>query len=156
MNKKSKKDKKDTLINSNLKKKKEFETFAKWLAISPLWKLLNERELAKIGVDDPEELWLLKIKKQLDFAKKFDVGPDTLSEWKDRKELWDLVDKYKKQWGKSKTPSVLAGFFRKAAREGDAARVRLWLEYFEDFSSKTKLGFEDDKIELVEIKIKRK
>jgi hypothetical protein len=156
--KKIKKPKKGAPTNSNLKRPKEFEVFAKWLAISPLLKLLSERELEKIGVDDSEELWLLKIKTQADFAKKFKIGPDTLSEWKSLRGLWELVDAFKKQWGKSKTPSILAGFYRKAVSEGDAARVKLWLQYFEDWipEEKTKLGFGDERVESVEIKIRRK
>jgi hypothetical protein len=156
--KKIKKPKKGIPIKSDLKRKKEFEIFARWLAISPLLKFLTEKELAKIGVDDPEEMKLLKIKTQEEFAKKFKLNVDTLTDWKKKKNLWELVDELKKQWGKSKTPSVLTGFYRKAVSEGDAARVKLWLQYFEDWipEEKTKLGFGDEKVESVEIKIKKK
>ncbi len=123
-------------IKTTIHRKKEFEAFAKWLAISPLLRLLNEKELVKIGVDDPAELALLKIKTQIEFAEKFNIGPDRLSDWKERDEFWELVDIFEKKWGRNKTPSVLAGFYRKTLKEGDAPRVKLWLQYFKKFTEK--------------------
>lgn len=131
-----------------LRRYREFETYAKWFSLSPVLRLLSEDQLNKLGIDSPEELELLKIKNQREFARKFKIGEDVLSEWKQREDFWQLVDKLKKQWGKSKTPSVLVGFFKKAVSEADAARVKLWLEYFEDWKTKSEIDInQETKIE---------
>ena len=119
-----------------------FDLFAQWLALSPLLKQLNPMKLEKIGIDDPDELKLLSIRTQKAFAEEFKVDENTLTNWKKKEELWEAVARYMKKWGKSKTPSVLAGFYRKAVSEGDAPRVKLWLQYFEDLEEKSKVKFE--------------
>ncbi len=139
MKKLKKKTKKSVPKESEIQRIKEFETFAEWLALSPLLKLLSEEQLTKIGVDDPREIELLKIKTQTEFAKKFKLSIDTLTDWKKRSELWELVDKYLEDWGAKKTPSVILGLYRKAVSEGDAPRVKLWLEYFKKFKETSKV-----------------
>lgn len=129
---------------SKIIRKKEFDIFARWLAISPLLRLLNKDQIQKIGIDDPEELWLLRIKSQAEFAKTFNLCQDTLTDWKEKEELWELVDKYKKQWGKRKTSSILAEFYRKTISECDAARVKLWLQYFENWIPEENIKFKSE------------
>jgi len=138
--------KKDIRIVSDIKRPRElaqtFDLFANWLALSPLFRLLTLAQLEKIGIDNPTELELLKIKTQKAFAKEFGVDEDTLTNWKKRDELWKLMTKYTKKWGRDKTPSALAGFYRKTVSEGDAARVKLWLRYFEGFEDTSKVKVE--------------
>ncbi len=134
-----KKRKKRNPRESEILRRREFELFAEWLALSPLLKLLHEDQLKGIGVDDPTEIELLKIKTQTDFANKFKLNIDTPTDWKKKDELWDLVDENQKQWGSRKTPSVLLGFYKKAVSESDAARVRLWLQYFKGWAEKSRI-----------------
>lgn len=126
------------LKNAKVNRLGEFLLFAKWLAMSPIFRFLPEENLVRLGLDE-EELELLKIKSQTEFSQKFDIGQDRLSDWKKLDELWDLVDIFKKEWGRKKTPSVLAGFYKKTISEADAARVKLWLEYFENFKSSSEV-----------------
>lgn len=145
MTKKKKKTKNNIPIKSDLKRPKEFELFANWMAMSPLLRLLSNEELKKIGVNDPEEMRLLEIKTQKDFAEKFDLGEDTLVDWKQRDDFWELVDNFELKWGRQKTPSVLAGFYRKAISEADAPRVKLWLQYFKRWQPMEKISFDFEK-----------
>lgn len=130
--------------NQTFYKGKELDMFAKWLALSPILRLLSKETLEKMGIDDPEELELIKIKTRQELAKKLGVHRSTLYEWQNTEELWAKVNKYKKEWGKKKTPSVLLGFYRKAISEADAARVRLWLEFFEDWKSKSEISLNEN------------
>lgn len=116
-----------------LNKLAEFELFAKWLAISPLLRQLGEGDLAKTGISDPEELELIKIKTAEQFAARFGVTDRTLRLWKKKKKFWDHYNKNMKAWGRQKTPSVLLGLYRAAVRDGDGAKVKLWLQFFEDW-----------------------
>jgi len=70
-------------------------------------------------------------KTQRELAKKFGVGEDTLSEWKNREDFWNEVEKKRKSWGKERTPNVLMGLYTRAIKSGDPQSVRLWYEIVE-------------------------
>lgn len=75
-------------------------------------------------------------KTQEEFAKEVGVNEDTLADWKKREGFWDRVIKETKHWGKDKTATVLLSLYQKAITEGDAARVKLWLQYINDWVEK--------------------
>lgn len=74
---------------------------------------------------------------QKELAARFGVSEWTLSQWKLRDDFWPEVNKIRKEWGKSKTPEVLAGLLEKA-KSGDAPAARLWLEYVENHTTRNK------------------
>lgn len=76
-------------------------------------------------------------KTQKELAKKFGVSEWTLSQWKLREDFWLEVNKIRKEWGRGKTPEVLAGLLEKA-KSGDAPAARLWLEYVENHTTRNK------------------
>lgn len=133
-------------IVSDIKQPRElaqiFDLFAQWLILSPLFRLMTPGQLEKFGIDDPAELELLKVKTQKEFAQRFTVSVDTLTNWKKREDFRELIVKYKKEWGRNKTPSVMAGFYRKTVSKADAHRVKLWYQLFEDFEEKSKVKIE--------------
>jgi len=75
---------------------------------------------------------LRKPKTQRELARKFGIGEDTLSDWKQREGFWEEVEKKRKSWGKERTPNVLLGLYKKASETGDPRAVRLWFEVVED------------------------
>lgn len=76
-------------------------------------------------------------KTQKGLATKFGVSEWTLSQWKLREDFWLEVNKTRKEWGRGKTPEVLAGLLEKA-KSGDAPAARLWLEYVENHTTRNK------------------
>lgn len=70
------------------------------------------------------------------FAAHFKMNQDTLSKWRGRTQFWDAVSNQLKAWGKGQTADVIMGLLRKAVKEGGAAEVKLWLQYFEEFKEK--------------------
>jgi len=64
-----------------------------------------------------------------DFAKEFELSPDTLVDWKKRKEFEKDVDIQLAKWGADKTPDVIAALYRTILTDGKAAEVKLWLQY---------------------------
>lgn len=68
---------------------------------------------------------------QRELASKFGIGEDTLSDWKQRDDFWEEVEKKRKSWGKERTPNVLQGLYKKATKTGDPRAVRLWYEIVE-------------------------
>lgn len=74
---------------------------------------------------------------QKELAAKFNLSEWTLSQWKLRDGFWIEVGKLRKEWGKDKTPEVLAGLLEKA-KAGDASAARLWLEFVENHTTRNK------------------
>ncbi len=70
-------------------------------------------------------------KTQRELAVHFGVGEDTLSEWKQRADFWQLVDEQQKAWGRERTPDVLLALHSRAVKTGDPRAVRLWYEIVE-------------------------
>jgi hypothetical protein len=75
-----------------------------------------------------------KPKTQQELAKKFRVGQDTLSEWKQRNDFWKNVAQKRRQWGQERTPDVIMALYNRILKTGSAQEVKLWLQYFEDWS----------------------
>jgi len=82
----------------------------------------------------PKELRAPKTQREL--ARKFGVGEDTLSEWKQREGFWEAVTKKRKEWGRERTPDVIHALFKRIERTGSAAEVRLWLEVVEGWQTR--------------------
>ncbi len=74
---------------------------------------------------------------QKELASQFGVSEWTLSQWKLRNGFWLEVEKIRKEWGRGKTPDVLAGLLEKA-KAGDAPAARLWLEYVEGHTPRSR------------------
>ena len=92
-----------------------FNEFAKWMAI-------------------PEPF--RDIKTQGEFAKKFGVHQDTLSDWKKKDSFWKIVEGEWRHWGRQKTTNVIAKFYNMTMKEGKTSDIKLWLQYFLDWSEK--------------------
>lgn len=75
-------------------------------------------------------------KTQQELSKKFGVGQDTLSAWKSRPKFWTSVNEKRKQWGQERTPDVVMALYNRIMRTGSAQEIKLWLQYFEDWSEK--------------------
>ena len=93
----------------------EFKEFAKWMAV-------------------PEPM--RELKKQGEFAKRFKVSEQTLSAWKQRDDFWKLVEEEWRHFGRTKTANVIAKFYKTTMTEGKTSDIKLWLQYFLDWSEK--------------------
>ena len=75
-------------------------------------------------------------KTQIEFSKKFGVGQDTLSEWKQRKGFVESVKKKRYEWGRERTPEVIQALFKRISKTGGAPEVKLWFQIIEEWSEK--------------------
>lgn len=85
-----------------------FVDFARWLAVPQ--------------EDRPDDL-----KYQMQFAEKFKISQICLSTWKRWDKLWELRDKFLKQYLKESTPEVFKGMI-KGAKKGYADCAKLLLK----------------------------
>jgi len=93
-------------------KSSEYFKFIQWFALP-----MNERE----------EIYGCKTQAQ--FAMKYDVHPDTLSDWKKRDDFDKRIQKIRDDWGREHTGSVFAGW-RNSCVKGNPYSIELWLSYF--------------------------
>jgi len=117
--------------------KQEFKTYILWKSLPALLKGKPMIELEKLGIKDEIVLELLNLKTQTEFAEKYNIKDlGTLSDWNKKIEEEELLKNSIKFWAKKLTPNVIAGFYKKAVSEGDAARVKLWHQLIEDWEEK--------------------
>ena len=72
-------------------------------------------------------------KTEKEFAKEYDLAPDTLVDWKKRPEFTKDIDAQLAKWGADKTPDVLASLYRTILKEGKASEVKLWLQFIKNW-----------------------
>lgn len=113
-----------------LKKRNEYEAFVLWYSLPTNFRGLDDAQLKEMGVEE-EHFDILKIKTQGEFAKKFRVGKDALTDWKKRshfdKDIKNLVDKelFQKFYAK-----VMYAFTMQTIKYGDAQRFMTWMKMF--------------------------
>ena len=105
-------------IPDTIKKKQEYLMFVEWM-----------------GLPAPERV----PKEQKELAVKMGVEEATLSDWKRVDGFWDNVRNERKKWAKDRTSNVLMGLYRKAIKDGNAAEVKLFLQYAGEFVEEVKL-----------------
>jgi len=114
--------------DTGIKKTKEFEAFAQWLALPAILRTKTEEELKSYGITDPDVLEMLKIKNLKEFAKKFNLNPGTLSEWKKKAHDMGMFDDAKDLFRSMSKEVYGALFIGIQKNDGDAPRVRVWEE----------------------------
>ena len=100
---------------SSLRYSTEYKEFINWFAL-------------------PVSLRIPKTQKL--FAKNFGLHQDTVSDWKKRPDFLKKVEKERQIWRREKTQDVVDVLYRKIIATGDAARIKLWLQFVEDWNEK--------------------
>jgi len=110
-------------------KEKEFNDFVEWLSLPSMLKGRSTDYLEQIGVTDERAVELLQFKTMTAFAEKYKLEPSTLSEWKQKARSLGLLE-ITKDFFRGMTNNVYQAFYFETLKNGDAARVRLWEEIF--------------------------
>jgi|SRR3989344_4462954 len=66
-------------------------------------------------------------KTQKEFAKKFDVSEDTLTDWKKHPQFQPLVDQNIMGWMQDRRPDVIGGLYERAVVKGSSRDVEAFL-----------------------------
>lgn len=100
-------------------KKVEYEEFVRFTALT---RILRQQDFGFI-TDEA-------------FIKHFKLSSATVFDWKSRDSFWAEVARTTKRWSRDRTPDVIFSLYRTAVKEGKAPEVKLWMEIFENFSTK--------------------
>ena len=115
-----------------IEKTQEFSVFLKWVSLPEVLKGKPAEELNEIGITDPEIHDLLSIKTRLQFAERYKLRPATLTEWKQKLDNANILAD-SRSFFKALTPNVYHSLYRGILKSnGDAHRVRLWEEIFNE------------------------
>ena len=104
-------------------KNKEYQQFIEWTATPPALRTIND---------------------QRKLALQLGVHESTLSDWKKIDGFWESVDKLINTWGRSRTSDVIDALYKKIMTCPKASDIKLWLEYFGDFKTNSKLTIENN------------
>jgi len=119
-----------------------YNDFVKWYALPTYekWEMLGVTEKQ---LKDPQSPYYKRPPYQTDFANKYGVHINTLTNWKKRFDFPHRVEYERMEWGKDKTSDVLAALFNRIARYGMAGDVSLWLAYVEGWTPKQVVEYKE-------------
>jgi len=120
-------------------KEKEFKAFMLWLTLPAVFLGKPDNYLETIGVVDEEAKEMMKIKNMSQFAEKYKVRNTTLTDWKKKITTEQMVDSTK-DYFKKLSKNVYGAFYHSTIKHGDAQRVRLWEEMFNEKKAEGSTG----------------
>ncbi len=131
VHKQSKKDIQKIDKRRNSRKEKEFKTFMLWNTLPAVFLGKPDNYLEQLGINNEEAKELMKIKNMSQFAEKYKVRRQTLFEWKKKITNEEMIDN-SKDFFKRLSKNIYASFYHATIKNGDAQRVRLWEEMFNE------------------------
>lgn len=121
-------------------KGQEYRLFLIWRSLPMEIKAGGRPYLEKAGIDDDDLLALSDCRTQSQFAEKFGISIDTLTDWK-RKPVppeYEAIDW--RTWAKQLTTSVVALLFEGIQKDKDAPRIKLWLQAVDGYVEESNIN----------------
>lgn len=118
-------------------KGQEYRLFLIWRSLPVTLRGISGQDAEDRGVKDPELLELIQCKTQGDFAKRFGISIDTLTDWKKK----EVPDEYKvidwRYWAKEFTSEVVHHLLESIREKKKADSIKLWLQTVDGFVEET-------------------
>lgn len=132
--------KSETEVPFNPYKGQEYRLFLIWRSLPMEIKVGGRPYLEKAGVDDEDLMALAECRTQSQFAEKFGVSIDTLTDWKNKTvpPEYEAVDW--RHWAKQLTTSVVALLFEGIQKDKDAPRIKLWLQAVDGYVEQSNIN----------------
>lgn len=113
-----------------LKHKSEYNAFVTWYSIPAQFRGLPSDKLVQLGIDEVHHE-LMKIKTQVQFAEKYKLNRDTLTDWKKRSHFDnDLKNQVDRAIFQKFYTRIVHAFSMKTIEHGDAQRFTAWMKMF--------------------------
>jgi len=119
------------------RKAREFELYTLWKSLPPVFKNSSEDIQAALGLKEEGSVAeLISIKNQNEFAAKYGVSINNLTDWNKHLETNPPKFQEYKNIFKKFTKNMLASLYRKGIAKGDAAEIKLWFQLIEDWQER--------------------
>lgn len=108
------------------------EALKMWMSIPAIF-LGDEETMGKLGAEEEDVRFIMSITTQKQFSDTIGVAAQQISEWK--AELMKDNDSFQmtKAFMRRLTKNVLGALYRMALKEGDAARIKLYMQIVESW-----------------------
>lgn len=139
------------IIENNFKpyREKEYKLYLLWRSLPPL-RNLDLKSFSQTEIE------LLSIKSQKEFAARYSLSEDILSDWN----KLTITIEYRifdwKFWAQRLTKNIIGALYREGIIYGDAARVKLWMEIVEDWQGSAPSDTRQNHKEIDELRDKLK
>ena len=121
-------------------KGQEYRLFLIWRSLPMEIKKGGRAYLETAGVDDEDLMALSECKTQSQFAEKFGISIDTLTDWKQKPVPPEFEAIDWRVWAKQLTTSVVALLFEGIQKDKDAARIKLWLQAVDGYVEESSIN----------------
>jgi len=115
-----------------------YNKYALWKSLPRIYlkRLSPDEMMRNIGIDDEEMLEVAQIRSQIDFAEKYDIHPNTLTEWNKKiAENNPLLES--KSWAQSLAKNMVFALYTHTIQKGDAQLFKLWFQVVNDWNEKS-------------------
>jgi hypothetical protein len=132
--------KSESVVEFNPYKGQEYRLFLIWRSLPVTLRGISGDDAEDRGVKDPELLELIQCKTQGDFAKRFGISIDTLTDWKkkDVPEEFQMIDW--RHWAREFTPEVVHHLLESIREKKKADSIKLWLQTVDGFVEETNVN----------------
>lgn len=110
----------------------EYRLYQLWKNLPPI---LRNPKIWEEEATSEEIKELSEIKTQKQFAEKYDLDTTTLTQWNNKPVPPEYQVDYR-SWAKELNANVMAILYKHIRQDGDAARIKLWLQSNADLTEK--------------------
>lgn len=120
-------------------REREYRMFLIWKSLPPEFTKQGRSHLLKMGIDDEDILELSDIKTKKEFAEKYRLSQETMTEWDKNPVPIEYAEIDWRMWAKHLTRSVVTLLFEGIQSDKDAARITLWMKMVDGFTEESKI-----------------
>lgn len=118
-------------------KGQEYRLFLIWRSLPVTLRGISSEQAEERGIKDPEIMELIQLKTQGDFAERFQISMNTLTEWKKQEvpSEYQMIDW--RYWAREFTPEVVHHLLEGIREKKKADAIKLWFQTVDGFVEET-------------------
>lgn len=118
-------------------KGQEYRMFLIWRSLPVTLRGISEEDAESRGVKDPEIMELIQLRTMGDFAERFGISRDTLTDWKNKPVPDEYVAIDWRVWAREFTPEVVHHLLEGIREKKKADAIKLWFQTVDGFVEET-------------------
>jgi len=112
------------------------EKYAEWLAFPSIIRKMEDSNIRILGINPDEIDPILKITTRVELSKVIGFSRESMNRWEGETEFRKIREEKELEYMGKQTPNVMAAFYKGAIKEGDAPRMKLWMQIYRKFVEK--------------------